>query len=758
MPLWDLSTHTGSSRVTKALLKYEDMGKLRRRTFLISAAMLGGGALFGFIATPNRLAIRAVSNKDKSWLATWVSITPDNTITVLVPHAEMGQGTHTALPMMLAEELDADWSLVQMQQAPAEAIYAVGDMIKGFIAAGLEVPAVFQRHVDYSFYKLAGLMNMQITGGSASVRFTGRYGMRRAGAAARDMLIQAAADQWQVEADECEAKLSYVHHNASGKSASYGELAALASTFAPPLQPVLKNKKDYLICGRPIPRFDTPAKVIGKQEYGIDIRLPGMKYAAIRHAPVFGSNAVSFDDSSIRDNRGIEAIFQLPGAIVLVADNFWRAKQALGKLAVEFSNGEHGDFNSGKMFAEFDQLLSSDKPELDLEQGQPGETLANADEIISVDYRVPFLAHATMEPMNCTAYFHDGRLEIWAGTQDLLGARANAAEIAELDLEQVIAHPVQLGGGFGRRLPSSGNYIEEAVRIAMRVSYPVKLIWTREEDMQHDYYRPAVQSRFKAVLKADGKPKVWSNVYTDIGMSDDTDAAFIPYAIAQQKIGRVEYETPVPVSYWRSVEHSAQGFFVESFIDELAHKAGADPLEYRLGLLQQAPRFAAVLKLAAEKIGWWRILPAGHGLGIAVKLSFGTIVAEAVEVSVSDEDNLKIHRVSAAVDPGEVINPEIARAQIEGGIIFGLTAALYGKISVEQGRVLQGNFPDYPMVHLATAPEIEVSFIESGEGIGGMGEVGLPPIAPAVCNAIFAASGRRIRQLPLIDQNLKISI
>jgi isoquinoline 1-oxidoreductase subunit beta len=732
------------------------MGKLTRRAFLVSGAVLGGGALFGFIATPNRLGIRATSTPQEAWLATWVNIGADNSITILVPHAEMGQGTHTALPMMLAEELEADWSLVRMQQAPADAIYAVGDVVKGFIAADLEVPGVLQRHADYSFYKIAGMMNMQITGGSASVRFTGQNGMRRAGAAAKEMLIRAAADSWQVAAAECEAKLSHVHHEASGRSASYGELAQQASTYTPAIHPVLKDKKDYKICGKPIARFDTPAKVVGKQDYGIDIRLPGMKYAAIRHAPVFGGDAVSFDDSRVKDKKGIEAVLQLPGAVVLIADNYWRAKTALSELPIEFSNGEHGDFNSEKLFAEFDQLLTSAKPEMDLEQGETDKMLASAEETISADYRVPFLAHATMEPMNCTAHFHDGQLEIWTGTQDLLGTRALAAEIAELALEQVIAHPVQLGGGFGRRVPFTGNYVEEAVRIAMQVSYPVKLIWTREEDLQHDYYRPAVQSRFKAMLNAAGQPQLWHNIYSDIGINDDISAAFLPYSIAHQAIGRVTHETPVPISYWRSVEHSSQGFFVESFIDELAHKADADPLAYRLALLKQAPRYAAALVLAAKNIDWGRSLPEGHGLGIAVKLSFGTIVAQAAEVSISEQGALKIHRISAAVDPGEVINPEIARAQIESGIIYGLTAALFGKISLEQGRVLQNNFPDYQILKLTGTPEIDVAFIEGGEGIGGMGEVGLPAVAPAVCNAIYAASGRRIRQLPLIDQDLSI--
>ena len=733
------------------------VGKLTRRTFLVSGALLGGGALFGFIATPNRLSLRANSDEQANWLTTWVSIAADNTITVLVPHAEMGQGTHTALPMMLAEEMEADWALVRMQQAPAEAVYAVGDVIKGFIAGDLDVPTVLRRHVDYSFYKLASMMNMQITGGSASVRFTGQVGMRGAGAAAKEMLINTASEVWQVPADECLAELSFVHHRASGKSLSFGELAEQAAQSEPPLHPRLKNKSDYRICGQAIPRFDTPAKVVGKQTYGIDVVLPEMKYAAVRHAPVFGGAAVSFDDSGIKNKRGVETVLQLPEAVVLVADNYWRAKIALDQMPIEFSDGEHGKYNTETLFSALDDALSNAEVETDFKQGDVEKLLATAEKAFSVDYKVPFLAHATMEPMNCTAHYHDGQLELWTGTQDLLSARAFAAEISGLDIEQVTAHPVQLGGGFGRRMPSTGNYIEDAVRVAMQVNYPVKLIWSREEDIQHDYYRPAIQSRFRAALNSEGQPEVWDNIYTDIGISDDTSAATHRYSIPHQRIGRVKRESPVPVSYWRSVEYSAQGFFIESFIDELAAKAQSDPLLYRQKLLQDYPRYLALLELAAKNIGWGKPLAKGQGLGIAIIKSFGTIVAQAAQVSVSELGSLTVECICAAVDPGEVINPEIARSQIEGGIIFGLTAALYGKISVQDGRVQQQNFPDYQMLKLASTPEIKVSFIESGIGIGGMGEVGLPPVAPAVCNAIFAATGRRIRELPLIDQDLNIT-
>ena len=728
--------------------------RLTRRTFLVTGGLLGGGLALGYVFTPNRLALRARSTADHTWLTSWVSINPDNTITVLVPQVEMGQGVLTSLPMMLAEEMDADWSLVKVSPAPAEELYVTEKIVQGFTVGDVRVPKSLQRLLDYSMYKGAGLRNLQITGASSSVRFTGQWGMRVAGAAAKEMLVRAAAERWGAEPAECRARLSHIYHDTSGRSAGFAELAELAAEITPPLTPALKNKKDYVICGQPLPRVDTPELVTGALQYSLDVKPDGMKIAAVRHAPVFGGDVVSFESASINNFPGVQDVLRVPGAVVVTADNYWRAKQAVSSLAVKFGDGGNGGFDSEKMFRDFAAALDGkgDRDEVDFEQGDVVGTIAGFVGVMEAEYRVPFLAHATMEPMNCTAHHHDDRLELWVGTQNPLSVRAVAAKAAGLNVDDVILHPLQLGGGFGRRLaPGFDNFIEDAVHAAMQVDYPVKVIWSREEDIQHDYYRPAVLSRFAAAATDDGLLTAWSNRYTDIGLNNDVEAALIPYAAAHQRIARVTLETPVPIGYWRSVEHSYHGFFIESFIDELACHAGIDPLEYRLRLLDKQPRYQAVLKLAAEKIGWGQSLPAGAGMGIAVVESFGTIVAQAVQVAMVDA-GVQVKKVVAAVDPGEIINPAIASAQIEGAVIFGLSAALYGEITVTNGRTAQNNFPNYPMLRLSAAPRIEVHFIESGASIGGMGEVGVPPVAPALCNAIFAANGQRLRRLPVTTQ------
>ena len=724
---------------------------MKRRAFLVAGGLLGGGLALGYFFTPNRLALRAVSTSEQVWLTSWVSVNADNSITVLLPQTEMGQGITTALPMMLAEEMEADWSLIDVRPAPAEETYVTDKVAQGFIMGRTEMPGSLQRLLDYAFYKAAGFRHLQLTGGSSSVRFTGHGGMRIAGAAAQEMLLRAAAGQWQVAQSECRAEASHIHHDASGRIARFADLASVAATFKPPVNPVLKRKQDYSLCGMSAPRVGLTEKVTGAPVYAIDLQLDNMKIAAIRHAPVFGGDVKSLVSDSVKNRPGITDVLQIPGAVVVTADNYWRANQALAGLEVEFSEGGNGDFSSEQMFEDFAAALDAGEYTVDHEQGDVNEAVSGGS-LMQAEYRAPFLAHAAMEPVNCVAWCHDGKLELWAGVQDPLGARALAAETAQMDMENAVLHPFQMGGSFGRKIGTfSGNFIRDAVHIALRADYPVKLVWSREEDIRHDYYRPAELSRFEARLNAAGEPLSWQNHYTDIGLNAGGEAAFIPYRIVRQQIARAPCETPVPVGYWRSVEHSYQGFFIESFIDELAQQAGADPLEYRLALLEGQSRYQDVLHLAAEKIGWGRSLPAQHGFGIAVVASFGSIVAEAALVDISGT-RLKVKKIVAAVDSGEVIHPGIARDQVEGGIIYGLTAALYGSINIDRGRVAQSNFFDYRMLRMDNTPSLDVHFIESGAPLGGMGEVGTPPVAAAVCNAIFAASGQRIRRLPLQDQ------
>jgi isoquinoline 1-oxidoreductase beta subunit len=727
-------------------------GTLTRRIFLVSGAALGGGLVLGSLFPPRRLAVHGAA-PGTTLLATWVGIAPDGTVTVFVPHAEMGQGVNTALPMMLAEELDADWSLVRVAPAPADNEYAVGDLVQGMLL-GERVPQPLLRHAEYAGYRLAALNRLQITGGSSSVRFTGRWGMRRAGAAARTMLIAAAANRWGVEPQSCVARHGIVHHAASGRSAGYGELATAAAVQELPARPALKSRDRYLLCGKPVPRLDIPDMVTGRLAYGIDVRLPGMRYAAIRHAPVFGGGIASVDNRSAHGLEAGDRIVKLPDAVAVVSDGYWNANRALGNLAIEFDDGRNARLDSEQLEQELRRVVRAGAPDIDFASGNAIAALQSAAAVHEAEYSVPFLAHATMEPVNCTAWFHDRRLEIWAGTQDLLGARAAAAKTAGLQFDQVTIHPVAMGGGFGRRLPGAWNYLEDAVRIALQVEGPVQLIYPRSEDLQHDFYRPAVVSRFRAVTDADGGVDAWVNDYTDIGFNDNVEAAFIPYRVAHQRIGRVKHETPVPLGFWRSVEHSYQGFFVESFVDELAHRAGADPLAFRQQLLGGQPRFVAALARAAELLNW-SVRPApGHGYGIAVHESFGTVVAQAAHVSVDASGTLTVHRIAAAVDAGEIVNPDIAHAQVEGGIVFGLGAALFGRISIREGRVVEDNFGAFRIASLSDTPEIQVAFIDSGSTMGGIGEVGVPCVAPAVCNAVFAATGVRLRNLPVAGQKL----
>ncbi len=728
------------------------MNKWTRRAFISAGSLVGGGIVIGvgeFVFAPNRLSVAPPADADGVRLTTWIKLAADNSITVVVPHCEMGQGSQTGLAMMLAEELEADWNTIRVEEAPALDEFAAGYMVRGFGMGGGDPPPSMLRGLNHLSFKVADWMGLQVTGGSASIRFTGEFGMRVAGASAKELLLQAAATRWSVSANECVAKLSHIEHADSGKRATYGELASDAAQLDLPAHPTLKAREAFTIIGTSIPRFDIPNKVNGGTTYGLDVQLPEMLYAAIKAAPVFGGKLVSVDTAPATSMPGVVKVVQLSDAVAVVADGYWRAQQALNKLQPVFDTGGNEGVNTDSIFQSFAQALENESGKKVVRTGAGADALEKVAKKISAEYRVPYLAHATMEPMNATARVTEKACEVWAGTQDPLNARNSAAKAAGLNAKQVTIHNLQLGGGFGRRLPGNLDYVDQAVRIAKELSpKPVKLIWSREEDMRHDFYRSAVLGRYQGGIDEQGKPQVWIARFNgDAG----ENAAELPYAIPHQAIARSDVKTHVRLGAWRSVDHTQHGFFTESFIDELAHEAAQDPFDYRRQLLADKPRHKAVLELAAEKAGWGTPLAAGRGRGIALVESFGSIVCEVAEVEAFADGKFKVHRVVAAVDCGDVVNPDSGASQIEGGIVFGLSAALYGEITIDKGAVVQSNFGDHPMVRMADAPRTEVHFIASHAQRGGLGEPGVPPIAPAVANAYFAATGKRLRSLPFVS-------
>ncbi len=726
---------------------------LTRRRFILGSVAAGGALIVAYGATRPSRHQRANSehaNEGQAFLTTWLRIDPDNRTTVLVPHSEMGQGILTSLPMMAADELDADWNLVDIEQAPATDLFANGVLVKGFLGdLGISIPRFLDRTADFATMKVAEVMNLQITGGSSSVRFTGEHGMRAAGAAAREMLLSAASVRWDVPAGELRTANSHVMHEASGRRASYGELAADAAGFEPPRNPVLKSPEQFTLMGTPVPRVDIPAKVDGSAQFGIDARPEGMLYAAVRTSPVFGQRLQSVGNrDSVLQRRGVQQIVELDDAVAVVADNYWRAQQAVNALEPTFESGANDEQSSDRIFAAQDTALEQAEPREDVYQGDTAGAMGTAARTVEAAYRVPFLAHAAMEPMNCTVHFRpDGVCEVWTGTQDNLGIRGRVASVADIPEDRVVLHPAYLGGGFGRRLPQSTNTIDQATRIAGHFDVPVQTLWSREEDTRHDYYRPAVSSRFRAGLDAEGRVTAWENRY--IGQNEPATAAHIPYAIANQRIDYVDSEDHVPFGAWRSVAHSQHSFFLESFVDELAHEAGEDPYRFRLGLLNEKPRHARVLQTVADKAGWDTPPAPGRARGIALQESFGSIAAQVADISLREDGSVRVERVVCAMDCGRVVHPDIAVQQVESGIIYGLTAALYGQITIENGRVQESNFHDYQMLHLAESPAIEVVMLESDGPLGGLGEPATPPVAAAVGNALFALTGQRIRELPL---------
>lgn len=727
------------------------MGKITRRLVIFGgAAVAGGGLLVGYATLPWQTLDRArqIGGKPgETMLSAWVRIAKDNSVTVIVPHSEMGQGVHTSLPMMLAEELDADWSLVRMEQAPADMAFANQGLARGFMMDMTgSAPAFLSGPLDFMSRKTAEAMNLQVTGGSTSVRWTGVEGMRRTGAAARLMLVKAAAAAWGVDEASITTADSRLTHAASGKSATYGEMAEAAATQSVPVDCPLKAKKDYKIVGKPIKRFDIPAKVDGSAVYGLDKRLPGMRFAVISASPVFGGKLKFVDEKPALAMKGVSQVVKLEDAVVVVADNTWRAKEALAALSPVWDEGANAGVTSASIIAGMDAALAKDGLSEEHGAGDVDAALAGAKKVVEARYEVPYLSHAPMEVMNTTVHLEGDKLSVWGGFQDGLAARVLAAQTAGLPVDNVTLNHTAMGGGFGRRLPQYMDYLALAVKVGMQVKGPVQLVYTREEDMTHGFFRHASVAKMKGVLDDKGRVTAWLSSVAE--RHDPPEASRINYSIANQAVRYASGTNPLPWGAWRSVDHTQLGFFIETFMDELAHAAGQDPYAFRRAHLASAPRHLAVLDLVAEMSGWSTPAPAGRARGISIREAFGSIVAQVAEVSLGAEGLPRVHRLWTAVDPGEVVNPATFVAQIEGGAIFGLSAALYGAITVDKGRVVEQNFPDYEMVRMADAPVQQVKVIESGARTGGAGEPGTAPVAAAVGNALFALTGVRVRALP----------
>lgn len=730
--------------------------KWTRRGFIGAGVLAGGTLLIGVGVRPGnpvgKLGPIVAGGEGEQLINSWLKIDADNIVTAIVPHCEMGQGAHSVLAQMLADELDADWSLVRVMQAPTDGSYVVTDTIRGFVAQGtLDAPDWLEPTWNGLFTKIGQLADGLITGGSSSIRTTGQHTMRIAGAAARQMLVGAAAKAWGVPAAEITTANSMLSHKASGRSAAYAQFAAAAAEQDMPQTPVLKAPKDYRLMGTDAPRTDIPAKVNGTASFGIDAVIPGqtMTYAAVRRVPVPGTRVAKMDASAAKAMPGVLQILNMGDFIAVVADSYWQAQQALNAITAEYTAPDSTIRSSQDQFARFaaalDEAGDTGGKEV-IGRGDVPTAMQSAAKTISADYQVPYLAHAPLEPMNAAVWVQGDQCEIWTSTQVPLFARSAAAKALGLSKDDVTVHHPLLGGGFGRRLET--DYVVMAARIGQATGYPVKMIWSREEDTQKGLFRCADMSRFSGGLDAHGRLTAYNNVFTQRNdPADACDCAF--YDIPNKSIRVAEAELHLPFAAFRSVDHSQQAFFIESFIDEAAHVAGRDPLDFRLAMLGQSPRHKAVLEKVAAMAGWGTKLAAGQGRGIALTESFGTIVAEVVAVDMSS-GKPRVAKVWCAADPGFAMNPDGFRNQMEGGIVFGLTAALHGEISLKDGAVEQSNFHDYQMVRMDECPAIAVEIINGNhEKLGGAGEPGLPPVAPALANAIFAATGKRLRALPI---------
>jgi isoquinoline 1-oxidoreductase beta subunit len=703
-----------------------------RRHFLKVGAAAGGGMMLS-LSLP-------ITNSDAQPAAArgfepnaFIRIVSNGQVTMTMPYVEMGQGTYTAIPMLIAEELEVDLKQVQLEHAPPN-------------------PKLYGNPV---------LGGDQVTGNSSAIRAAWQP-LRQAGAVARTMLVAAAAKRWNVDPSACRAQAGEVLQITTGKKLKYGELVADAAKMPVPKDVPLKQPKDFKLIGTPAKRLDTPAKVNGTAIYGIDVRPPGVKIATLAQSPAFGGRVKSVDDTAARKVKGVHQIVRLDDAVAVVADHMGAAKKGLAALKIEWDDGPHAKLATADIVAELEQATL--KPGAVAQNiGDVEKALAGAASKVEATYQVPFLAHAALEPMNCTLHVRKDGCEIWVGTQVLARVHSAAAKTAGLPLDKVVVHNHLLGGGFGRRLEVDG--IVRAVEIAKHVAGPVKVVWTREEDIQHDMYRPSFVDRLSAGLDGNGKPVAWNNRFAgssiiarwappwfNNGLDPDTTEGAIDlvYGLPNLHVEYVQVEPPgIPTAFWRSVGPSHNVFVTESFIDELAAAANQDPVAYRRELLDKSPRARAVLDLAAEKAGWGQKLPERIGRGVSLQFAFASYMAHVAEVEVAKNGSVRVRRVVCAVDCGSVVNPDTVRAQLEGAVIFGITAALYGAITLKDGRVEQTNFDSYQMLRIDEAPAIEVHLVQNAEAPGGIGEPGTSAIVPAVANAIFAATGKRLRKMPV---------
>jgi isoquinoline 1-oxidoreductase beta subunit len=709
-----------------------------RRGFLKTSAAAGGGLLLSFGLPPVMGRAAATAEPGSFAPNAFIRIGLDGQVALIVPQVEMGQGTYTSLPMLIAEELEVDLSDVRVEHAPPD------DQLYG-----------------------NPLLGMQLTGNSNSVRAYFEP-LRRAGATARNMLIAAAAGTWQVDASTCRAEKGAVIHDATGRALDYGDLVGKAATLPVPENLALKDAKNWRLIGTRARRLDTADKVNGRAVFGIDVQIPGMKVATLAQSPVFGGRLKSVDGSKAMAVKGVRQVVRLDDAVAVVADHMGAAKKGLAALEIEWDEGPNATLGTADVVRELERA-SQRAGAIAHREGDVETAMAGATAKVEATYQVPFLAHAVMEPMNCTVDLRQDSCEVWVGTQVLSRAHTAAAQTAGLPLEKVKIHNHLLGGGFGRRLEIDG--VVRAVQIARHVDGPVKVIWTREEDIQHDMYRPCFLDRMSAGLDEQGMLIAWhhrfagSSIYARFyppafnnGLDPDTiDGAIdLSYALPNMGVEYVRVEPPgIPTAFWRSVGPSHNVFVVESFVDELAATANKDPLEYRRALLDRTPRAKAVLDLAAEKAGWAQPLPQGAGRGVSLQFVFGTYMAQVAEVEVARDGEVRVRRVVCAVDCGTVVNPDTVEAQVQGAIIFGVTAALYGEITLKGGRVEQGNFDTYQLLRINEAPVIEVYIAQSSEAPGGIGEPGTSAVIPAITNAIFAVTGKRLRKLPVDAAALK---